>query len=135
MSGKYISSQQESIYMKERNSGETLADILESDLLPLLRKERVLLGLTLWEYFDDNYPEEYAYGLLRTLQRCVANYKLEHGPSKDVIFRQLFPAGIQGMSDFTYPDTKITITGVKFKYIIYQFVLTHSHHKYAQIIQ
>ena len=172
MSGKHITSQQESIYMKERNSGETqelaaaksgmsissgyrtekglrqpkkprthrtrkdpLADIWESELLPLLHKEPTLTGLTLWEHLDDNYPEKYPYGLLRTLQRRIVNYKLEHGPSKDVIFRQSFPAGVQGMSDFTHPDTKVTIAGTEFKHIIYQFVLTHSHHRYAQVMQ
>ncbi len=172
MSGKYITSQQESIYMKERNSGETqelaaaksgmsvssgyrtekglrqqqkprthrtridpLADIWESELLPLLGNEPTLTGLTLWEHLDDNFPEEYPYSLLRTLQRRVSDYKLEHGPSKDVIFRQSFPAGVQGMSDFTHPDTKITIAGAEFEHIIYQFVLTHSHHRYAQVMQ
>ena len=172
MSGKHITSQQESIYMKERNSGETqelsaaksgislssgyrtekglrqskkprthrtridpLADIWESELLPLLNTEPTLSGLTLWEHLDDNFPDEYPYGLLRTLQRRVANFKLEHGPSKEVMFRQSFPAGVQGMSDFTHPDTKITIAGVEFKHIIYQFVLTHSHHRYAQVMQ
>jgi len=39
------------------------------------------------------------------------------------------------MSDFTHPDTAITIAGVEFKHIIYQFVLTHSHHRYAQVMQ
>lgn len=172
MSGIHITSQQESIYMKERNSGETqelsaaksgmsvssgyrtekglrqpkkprthrtrkdpLSDIWESELIPLLDKEPTLSGLTLWEHLDDNFPEEYSYGLLRTLQRRVADYKLEYGPSQDVIFRQSFPAGVQGMSDFTHPDTKITIAGVEFKHIIYQFVLTHSHHRYAQVMQ
>ena len=156
MSGKHITLQQESIYMKERNSGETqelssaksgmsissgyrtekslrqskkprthrtrkdpLANIWESELAPLLQKEPSLSGLTLWEYLDDNYPEEYPHSLLRTLQRRVAGYKLEHGPSKDVIFRQSFPAGVQGMSDFTHPDTKITIAGTEFKHMIY----------------
>jgi transposase len=114
---------------------DPLADIWESELAGLLQKEPTLSGLTLWEYLDDNFPEQYPYGLLRTLQRRVANYKLEHVPSKDVIFRQSFPAGVQGMSDFTHPDTKITITGVVFKHIIYQFVLTHSHHRYAQVMQ
>ena len=172
MSGKHITSQQESIYMKERNIGETqelaaaksgmsissgyrtekglrqpnkprthrtridpLADIWESELVPLLQKEYTLTGLTLWEHLDDNFPEEYPYGLLRTLQRRVKNYKIEHGPGQDVIFRQSFPAGVQGMSDFTHPDTKITIAGAEFNHIIYQFVLTHSHHRYAQVMQ
>jgi len=114
---------------------DPLADIWESELLPLLGKEPTLTGLTLWEHLDDNFPEEYPYKLLRTLQRRVAVYKLEHGPSRDVIFRQSFPAGVQGMSDFTHPDTKITIAGAEFEHIIYQFVLTHSHHRYAQVMQ
>lgn len=81
-----------------RTRTDPLADILESELLPLLGNEPTLTGLTLWEHLDDNFPKEYPYGLLRTLQCRVANYNLEHGPSKDVIFSQSFPAGVQGMS-------------------------------------
>jgi len=172
MSGKYITSQQESIFMKNRNSGDTqelataksgisissgyriekglrkpkkprthrtridpIADIWESVLLPLLQAEPTLTGLTLWEHLDDNFPGVYPYSLLRTLQRRVKVYRLEHGPGQDVMFLQSFPAGVQGMSDFTHPDTKITIAGVEFEHIIYQFVLTHSHHRYAQVMQ
>lgn len=108
--------------------------VWDSELVGLLEKEPKLSGLTLWEYLDDNYPGIYPYSQLRTLQRRVKTYNAQFGPAKDVIFRQSFPPGLQGLSDFTHPDTKVTIAGVEFKHLIYEFVLAYSGFRYAQII-
>ncbi len=109
-------------------------EVWESELVPLLQQEPLLTGLTLWEYLDDNYPGVYPYGKLRTLQRRVKTYNAQFGGAKDVIFRQSFPPGLQGLTDFTHPDSRITIAGVEFKHLIYQFVLAYSGYRYAQII-
>jgi hypothetical protein len=171
LSGKYITLQQEYLYMKNRSNGKTqelsaaiagisiktgyriekgkrkaqcprshrtridpFEKVWESELVSLLKQEPKLTGLTLWEYLDDNYPGVYPYSKLRTLQRRVKTYNAQFGAAKDVIFRQSFPPGLQGLTDFTHPDTKITIAGVEFKHMIYQFVLAYSGHRYAQII-
>ena len=109
--------------------------VWESELVPMLEKEAKLTGLTLWEYLDEKYPQKYPYSMLRTLQRRVKTYNAEFGPAKDVIFRQSLPAGLQGQSDFSHPNSKISIKGVPFKHLIYQFVLTYSGIRYAQIVQ
>lgn len=113
---------------------DPLEKVWESVLVPLLKQEPKLTGLTLWEYLDDNFPGVYPYSLLRTLQRRIKTYNAEFGPAKDVIFRQSFPPGLQGLSDFTHPNTKITILGAEFKHLIYEFVLAYSGMRYAQII-
>ena len=108
--------------------------IWEKELLPLLEKESQLTGLTLWEYLDDEHAGEFPYSVLRTLQRRVKLWKATQGPDKVVIFRQSVPAGQQGLSDFSHPNTKITIQGVAFSHLLYQFRFAYSGWRYVQII-
>jgi hypothetical protein len=56
-------------------------------------------------------------------------------PDKVVIFRQSVPAGLQGLSDFSHPNTEITITGKVFKHLLYQFRFAYSGWRYLQIVQ
>jgi hypothetical protein len=109
--------------------------VWEPELVPMLANEPGLTGLTLWEYLDEKYPQIYPYSMLRTLQRRIKTYNAEFGPAKDVIFRQSLPAGLQGQSDFSHPNTKISINKEEFKHLIYQFVLTYSGIRYAQVVQ
>ena len=99
-------------------------------LTPLL-----LTGITLWDYLDEQYPEHYPERLLRTLQRRVKHWQATQGPDKDVIFRQSVPAGHQGLSDFTHPNTAITIGGQPFTHLLYQFRLAYSGWRSVHIIQ
>ena len=100
-----------------------------------MQQEPALSGLTLWEHLDDHYPGQYAPSLLRTLQRRVKFFNVTQGQDKPVIFRQDAPIGQQGLSDFTYPDTPVTIAGRAFPHFIYQFRLAYSGLRYAQITQ
>lgn len=119
---------------KHRTRKDPFELVWESELVPMLENEPELTGLTLWEYLDEKYPEQYPYSKLRTLQRRIKTYNAQFGPAKDVIFRQSLPAGLQGQSDFSHPNTKISINGVEFKHLLYQFVLTYSGIRYAQIV-
>ena len=120
---------------KHRTRKDPFELVWKSELVPMLENEPELTGLTLWEYLDEKYPEKYPYSMLRTLQRRIKTYNAEFGPAKEVIFRQSLPAGLQGQSDFSHPNTKITINGIEFKHLIYQFVLTYSGIRYAQVVQ
>ena len=64
--------------------------------------------------------------MLRTLQRRVKQWKALDGPDKVVIFRQQAVAGRQGFSDFTHPDSPISIQGQPFNHLLYQFRLAFS---------
>lgn len=109
--------------------------VWESELLPMLDKEASLTGITLWDYLDERYPGQYPERLLRTLQRRVKQWQATQGPEQDVIFRQSVPAGHQGLSDFTHPNTAITIAGEPFKHLLYQFRLAFSGWRHAHIVQ
>ena len=118
-----------------RTREDPFAKVWESDLAPLLAQEPTLTGLTLWEYLEERYPQKYPYSQLRTLQRRVKHWRATLGPGKPVIFRQSVPPGQQGLSDFTRPDSEVTIAGQPFKHLIYQFRLAFSGTRYAHIVQ
>jgi hypothetical protein len=116
-----------------RTREDPLEAIWEIELVPLLEKEPQLTGLTLWEYLDDRHAGQFPYQVLRTLQRRVKHWKATQGPDKVVIFRQSVPAGQQGLSDFSHPNTEITIQGEAFIHILYQFRLAYSGWRYVQV--
>ncbi len=118
-----------------RTRKDPLQAVWESKLLPLLNKEPSLTGITLWDYLDEEYPGQYPEKLLRTLQRRVKHWQATKGPEKEVIFRQSVPAGHQGLSDFTHPNTAITIAGDPFTHLLYQFRLAFSGWRYVHIIR
>ncbi len=118
-----------------RTRKDPLQDVWESELVPLLEREPSLTGITLWDYLDETYPAHYPERLLRTLQRRVKHWQATQGPEKDVIFRQSVPAGHQGLSDFTHPNTAITIGGQPFTHLLYQFRLAYSGWRSVHIIQ
>jgi hypothetical protein len=116
-----------------RTREDPLEAIWETELVPLLEKESQLTGLTLWEYLDDEHAGQFPSRVLRTLQRRVKHWKATQGPDKVVIFRQSVPAGQQGLSDFSHPNTEITIQGEVFIHLLYQFRLAYSGWRYVQI--
>ena len=117
-----------------RTREDPLDAIWESELVPLLEKEPRLTGLTLWEYLEDEHAGQFPYQVLRTLQRRVKHWKATQGPDKAVIFRQSVPAGQQGLSDFSHPNTEITLQGEMFSHLLYQFRFAYSGWRYVQII-
>jgi len=117
-----------------RTRADPLEVIWQQELVPLLEKEAQLTGLTLWEYLEDKYAGQFPYSVLRTLQRRVKHWKATQGPDKAVIFRQSVPAGQQGLSDFSHPNTAITIQGKDFTHLLYQFRFAYSGWRYVQIV-
>ena len=118
-----------------RTREDPLAAVWESELVPLLEKEPSLTGVTLWDYLDEHHRGKYPEKLLRTLQRRVKRWLATQGPDKEVMFRQSVPAGHQGLSDFTHPNTAITIDQKPFAHLLYQFRLAFSGWRHVHIIQ
>ena len=118
-----------------RTREDPLEAVWETELVPLLEAEPELTGITLLEYLEEHYPTFYDQRVLRTLQRRVKQWKALHGPDKDVTFRQQAEAGRQGFSDFTHPDSPITIQGQPFKHLLYQFRFAYSGWRSVTVIQ
>jgi len=114
---------------------DPFVSVWTSELVPLLEKEPKLSGLTLWEYLDENYPGDYPYKLLRTLQRRVKHWRATQGPDNPVMFRQAIPPGQQGLSDFTHPRTTVTIASQPFPHLIYQYRLAYSGWRCTHVVR
>lgn len=120
---------------KWRTRKDPLEAVWDSELIPLLENEPALTGITLWDYLDEQHPGKYPERLLRTLQRRIKHWQATQGPDKEVMFRQSVPAGHQGLSDFTHPNTSITIDGKAFPHLLYQFRLAFSGWRYVHVIR
>lgn len=118
-----------------RTRDDPLEAVWEKELVPLLENAPELTPTTLLEHLEEHYPTFYDRRVLRTLQRRVKQWKALHGPDKEVIFRQQAEAGRQGFSDFTHPDSPITIDGEPFKHLLYQFRLAYSGWRSVTAIQ
>ena len=120
---------------KWRTRKDPFEAVWDSELVPLLENESSLTGITLWDYLDEQHPGKYPERYLRTLQRRVKHWQATQGPDREVMFRQSLPAGHQGLSDFTHPNTDITIDGKAFPHLLYQFRLAFSGWRHVHIIQ
>jgi hypothetical protein len=118
-----------------RTCADPLAEVWESELEPMLRREPRLKPMTLFEYLQAKYPGKYGQ-VLRTLQRRVQAWKALHGPVPEVMFELRHEPGMMGFSDFTeLTNVQITIGGKPFEHLIYHYRLGYSGWQYAQIIQ
>ena len=105
-----------------RTRRDPLEAVWETELIPLSGKRTFInRDHLVGRHLDEQYPGQYPERLLRTLQRRVKHWQATRGPEKEVIFRQCVPAGHQGLSDFTHPNTPITIAGEPFAHLLYQF--------------
>ena len=118
-----------------RTKPDPLADVWESELEPMLRREPRLKPTTLFEYLQEHYPGQYS-KVLRTLQRRVSTWKAIHGPAPEVMFPLRHEPGMIGLSDFTeLKGVVVTVNGKPFEHLIYHYRLAYSGWQYAQVIQ
>ena len=83
---------------------------------------------TIFAALQRKYPERFADGQLRTLQRKVKHWRATEGPPQEVYFAQEHRPGELCESDFTHlTELGITIGGQPFEHMLYHFVLTHSN--------
>ena len=125
---------------KERRSWRTRADpfagVWESEVVPLLEAdhEGKLQAKTVLEALIKAHPGEFDAGHLRTMQRRVRDWRAVHGPGKEVYFPQEHPPGREAQLDFTHAsELKVTIAGVPFIHLLFQFVLSYSKWRYVCI--
>ena len=94
----------------------------------LLQGEPALQAKTLVEVLQREYPGQDWQRRRRTVERRVRRWKAQHGPAKEVYFRQVHEPGRLGSSDFTHLDSLgVTIQGQPFPHLLYHFVLTCSN--------
>ncbi len=65
---------------------------------------------------------------MRTLQRHIQQWRVLHGPDREVMFAQQHVPGERGQSDFTHmEDLGVSIADVPFSHMVHHFVLTYSN--------
>ena len=103
-----------------------------SDVWPEVKEQLAgnpgLEAKTIFAALQRRYPERFADGQLRTLQRKVKHWRATEGPAQEVYFAQEHRPGELCESDFTYlTELGITVAGQPFAHMLYHFVLTHSN--------
>ncbi len=119
---------------RERRRADPLADVWDSEVVPLLNAAPGLRPIAVFEELQRRHPELDA-GTRRTLERRIRAWRATSGPDREVIFRQEHPPGRMGLSDFTeVADLRVTIVGQAFDGRLYHFRLPFSGFEHAHVV-
>lgn len=128
-----LPSQQPRRYWRSRP--DPFAAIWEPEVVPLLKNAPQLMAITILRKLQEDHPEHFPDGVLRTLQRRMRHWRALEGPPKDVFFPQEHAPGERGLSDFTdMGDLNVAIAGVPFAHRLYHFVFAFSRWEYAEVV-
>ena len=118
-----------------RTRKDPFAEVWDSEIIPLLKKQPALNATTLFEDLQDRHGNKFGNGKKRTFQRRVKAWKALHGPDKEVMFRQVQEPGRQGLSDFTeLKDVAVTIAGEALEHRLYHFRLAYSGWSHVTVV-
>lgn len=99
-----------------------------------LRRDQALQTKTLFALLCQAYPGRYQENQLRTLQRHVLGWRIQHGEHREVMFPQEHVPGRMAQSDFTFMNSLgVTIGGVEFPHLVYHMVLTYSNFEAVRV--
>lgn len=110
-----------------RTRDDPFEDVWE-EVRQMLNIAPALEAVTVFEYLQDRYPDDFTDGQLRTLQRKIKRWRATEGHSKEVMFTQEHHPGRLAQSDFTHmSDLGVTIARQPFGHMLYHLVLTKSN--------
>jgi hypothetical protein len=121
-----------------RTRTDPFAAVWATEIEPYLRSDEdgELLATTLMDELCRRHPDDFEPGQLRTLQRQIRRWRAMHGPEQDVMFPQDHQPGQLGAFDFTHcEELGVTIGGVIFIHLMFQFVLAWSGWRHIAIAQ
>ena len=99
-----------------------------------LRITPELEAKTLFELLQEQHPERYEDGQLRTLQRRVRWWRAAHGPEQEIMLAQLHRPGEAAQTDFTRTmELTVTIAGQVFVHLLCVLVLPYSNWQWATV--
>ena len=119
---------------RARRRLDPLAAIFEAEVVPILKASPGIRTIGVLAEIRRRHPELNP-NIRRTLERRITNWRAEHGPEQDVIFRQEHEPGRMGLSDFT--DTSalnITVAGIVLEHRLYHFRLAFSGFAHAHVV-
>ena len=121
---------------RQRTRPDPFARVWDEEIVPLLKAdvEGILAAPTILEWLDERHPGSFGRSHLRTLQRRMRDWRALNGPDREVYFEQEHPPGREAQMDFTHcGELGITIGGEPFPHLLFQFVLSHSGWRYAEV--
>ena len=119
---------------RTRRRPDPLAAIWEADVVLILKAAPGIRTVSIMAELRRRHPDLNP-NIRRTLERRITHWRAEHGPERDVIFRQEHQPGRMGLSDFT--DTSalnITVAGVALVHRLYHFRLAFSGFAHAHVV-
>lgn len=115
---------------KEWKWRQTHKDVFENvwiEVEAMLEMDSGLQSQTLMQWLIDEYPEQFNWSHLRTLQRRISKWRALKGPDLDVKFPQVHIPGKQSQSDWTHcEELGVVIDGQPFAHMLFHFMLTYS---------
>jgi hypothetical protein len=115
---------------------DPFAEVWAAEIEPLLINdtEGKLEAKTIFEELTRRRPGAYAAGQVRTLQRRIRGWRAQHGAEKEVMFPQDHAPGRMASIDFTHgTELGVTIAGVLFVHLLFEFVLAYSGFRFVQL--
>lgn len=102
------------------------------EVAPMLQNAPELEARALFEHLQGKHPGRFADGQLRTFQRRVQEWRVLHGPEREVFFDQEHEPGAVIQMDWTHLDTLgITIGGHAYRHLLCHSVLPYSNWEWA----
>ena len=118
-----------------RSRPDPFAGVWDAEVVPLLQRAPKLMAITLLRKLQEDHPDCFPDGMLRTLQRHVRRWRALEGPPKEVFFPQEHAPGYRGLSDFTAMDElRVTIADAPFAHLLYHFVLAFSRWEHVEVV-
>lgn len=118
-----------------RTLPDPLARVWETEILPMLQGLGGVRPITILEEIERRHPETAWRPLRRTLERRIRDWKAQHGPEQEIIFRQVHRPGHRALSDFTdTAELGVTIAGQPFPHRFYHFTLAYSGWEHAEVV-
>jgi len=119
-----------------RSRPDPFAGVWDTEVAPLLKRAPTLMAITVLRKLQDDHPERFPDGMLRTLQRQIRHWRALEGPAKEVFFPQEYAPGHRGLSDFTAMGAlHVTIANAPFTHILYHFVLAFSRWEHVEVVE
>ena len=119
---------------RSRRRPDPLTGIFDEEVVPLLQATPGLRVIAIFQELQRRHPE-LSPGIRRTLERRIRAWRAEHGPEKELVFRQVQVPGRLGLSDFTdMAVLAITVAGVLLAHRLYHFRLAYSGFEHAHVV-
>jgi hypothetical protein len=117
-----------------RRRSDPLADIFETEIVPLLKAAPGLRPIGIFEEMKRRHPDLDP-GIRRTLERRIRAWRAVYGAEQEVMFRQTHEPGGLGLSDFTeMSDLGVSVEGLSLDHRLYHFRLIWSGFEHAHVI-